>query len=1147
MLKGMTNLYPIEKTVCFELRPIGNTLEHFYKNEIIEKAQNRSDEFREIKHLIDPIHKEIIEECFQELSENSEFTRLLEKYEFKPHVINSKKPLPRDKKLIEENIYNKKEIVEIVKDTFRHNPKYKLIFSDKKIDMLKEYYKDDCEKFELISHFEEFASYFEKYDIKLKNIYGCEGKISNTCKSILNRLITDNLPIFYFNTKKNILTKVKFSASFENVKYIDKFASYLSISGIEKYNKIIGNINDAVNKLNQKGKKYSYLGKMKDIFDLDQYSDIVKKISDDKELVEIINIFIDGQDIEELKNTFSNLNDKYNLKKIFVRRGKELDDLLKRIDFKGRARLTTSYVNLFYIDSINRNKVKIYEAISVKINELVDDYIKKYEDVKYILTAKYDSGTKILGQNDKNIAKIKELLESIKAIYDFVSIFIPKKAENRDNIDYEKVNFDIYNKINFERLSIINQIFNHFKDYFTLKNFSTKKIRLNFNVEQLLNTWDIDKIDETLGTILLKEEEEKTKYYLGILNSSNYSKFEYTDVKENNYRQMIYTSQSEEEKNKNYKISFKYINSAKIDEMVEKDEMYLFQIYNKDFSSYSNGNYKLNTMYWNNIFDSNNIENIIFNIAGGATIFFRAKSLERRETHKQGEVLSNKNKDNQKTTSIFSYPLIKNKRYTEDKIKLHVPIEINCNSKNLNQRKLNYRVNKNIQNLKEVNIIGISRGTNDLLYATVINSKGEIIEQTSLGKIKNVVFDKSINATREIISDYNKIIDTKEKERENANNRNKTGEELNLEKSIKDIKNGYISQAVNVIANLVKKYNAIIVFEDLNDKKSEKIESKIEKSIYRNIQNAVITKLSYLVDKKKKDKFAEGSILNGYQLTYYCEQDLVEKQEDSEEKQNGIVFYVSTYMTTNIDPKTGFVNCFSVSLPKSIDGVKDFLEKFKEIKFNTKEGYYEFVVNYENISKYTRYFIGEKLSKKEWVICSYGDRIEESKDINTGKTKYKKIDLTKEFKCLFEKFNIGQGKKLKTNIIKFLENLDLGSGLQAKIKGTNRFINKQSIQQEEFCREFMRLFALILKLQNSDGKESYIISPVKDSDGKFFDSRKHNEYSSIVPENEISNSAYNIARKGLLIINRIKKTKELERIDLNLRDEYWLNFVQNNN
>lgn len=1081
MLKGMTNLYPIEKTVCFELRPIGNTLEHFYKNEVIENAQNRSDEFREIKHLIDSIHEEIIEECFQELSRNSEFTRLLKEYEFKPQVINSKNPLPRDEECIRENINNKWEIVKIVKDTFRNNPKYELIFSDKKIDMLKEYYKDDCEKFELISHFEEFASYFEKYDTKLKNIYECEGKISNTCKSILNRIITDNLPIFYFNTKilKNILTKVKLPTSSENVKYIDKFASYLSISGIEEYNKVIVDINDEINNLNQNGtEKYSYLGKMKDIFDLNQYSDIVKKISDDKELVEIINIFIDGQDIEELKNTFSNLNDKYDLNEIFVRRGKTFDDFLNRMDFKRRARLTKSYVNLSYIDDINkksRNKVTIYEAISAKINELVDNYIQKYEDVKSILTAKYDSETKILGQNDKNIAKIKELLESIKAIYDFVSIFIPKKAENRDNIDYEKVNFDIYNKINFERLSIINQIFNHFKDYFTLKNFSTKKIRLNFNVEQLLNTWDIDKIDETLGTILLKEEEEKIKYYLGILNSSNYSKFEYTDVKENNYRQMIYTSQSEEEKNKNYKISFKYINSAKIDEMVEKDEMYLFQIYNKDFSSYSNGNYKLNTMYWNNIFDSNNIEKNIFNIAGGATIFFRAKSLERRETHKQGEVLSNKNKDNQKTTSIFSYPLIKNKRYTEDKIKLHVPIEINCNSKNLNQRKLNYRVNKNIQNLKEVNIIGISRGTNDLLYATVINYKGEIIEQTSLGKIKNVVFDKAINATREIISDYNKIIDTKEKERENANNRHKTGEELNLEKSIKDIKNGYISQAVNVIANLVKKYNAIIVFENLNDKKFEKIESKIEKTIYRNIQNAVITKLSYLVDKKKKDKFAEGSILNGYQLTYYCEQDLVEKQEGSDEKQNGIVFYVSTYMTTNIDPKTGFVNCFSVSLPKSIDGVKDFLEKFKEIKFNTKEGYYEFVVNYENISKYTRYFIGEKLSKKEWIICSYGDRIEESEDINTGITKYQKIDLTKEFKYLFEKFNIGQGKKLKNNIIKFLETSALGGGVKAKIKGINSSINKQSIQQEEFCREFMRLFALILKLKNSyANKESYI-------------------------------------------------------------------------
>lgn len=51
-----------------------------------------------------------------------------------------------------------------------------------------------------------------------------------------------------------------------------------------------------------------------------------------------------------------------------------------------------------------------------------------------------------------------------------------------------------------------------------------------------------------------------------------------------------------------------------------------------------------------------------------------------------------------------------------------------------------------------------------------------------------------------------------------------------------------------------------------------------------------------------------------------------------------------------------------------------------------------------------------------------------------------------------------------------------------------------------------------------------------------------------LPENADANGAYNIARKGLWIINRIKETKEAElnKVNLNISNKEWLNFAQKN-
>lgn len=78
--------------------------------------------------------------------------------------------------------------------------------------------------------------------------------------------------------------------------------------------------------------------------------------------------------------------------------------------------------------------------------------------------------------------------------------------------------------------------------------------------------------------------------------------------------------------------------------------------------------------------------------------------------------------------------IIKDKRYTEDKYFLHFPITINygVDDENINAKMIEYIAKHN-----NMNVIGIDRGERNLIYISVINNKGNIIEQKSFNLVNN--------------------------------------------------------------------------------------------------------------------------------------------------------------------------------------------------------------------------------------------------------------------------------------------------------------------------------------------------------------------------------------------------------------------------
>lgn len=811
----------------------------------------------------------------------------------------------------------------------------------------------------------------------------------------------------------------------------------------------------------------------------------------------------------------------------------------------------------------DKKQGKLYNYFKENIVKITDDIKSKYVDCSSILNAEYTVGNRTLLSDTNKIQQIKDFLDSIKQLQVFVKLLIPKSVgiETDDNF---------YNALNYDTLAEIIPVYNKVRNYVTQKPYSVEKFPLTFECPTLLDGWDLNKEQSNLCVLFKKDN----YYYLGIMNkkdnkifseipesteNNNYQKFEYKllpgpnkmlpkvffsksridefnpskELLENYekgyhkkginfninfcrelidfYKKSLLIHEDWKQFNFNfnetntyndiskfyrqveeqgYKITTKNVSKNYIDNLVNDGKLFLFQIYNKDFSPYSKGTPNLHTMYWKALFDEDNLKNVIYKLNGGAEIFYRKKSIEGKVTHLKNQPIKNKNPLNKKKESTFDYDLIKDKRFSLDKFLFHVPITLNFKSQNLEY--INEFVNSEIQNTSDINIIGVDRGERNLIYITVINSKGELLEQHSLNEIIN-------NSKGEMYkTDYHQLLDKKEKERDEARKSWGTIE------NIKELKEGYISQVVHKITELMLKYNAIIVLEDLNSgfKNSRK---KVEKQVYNKFETMLTNKLSYLID-KKVDKFSDGGLLNAYQL--------VNKEIKGQPKQNGVLFYIPAWNTSKIDPVTGFVNLFYIK-NMSIEKTKEFFNKFKAIKFNEKENLFEFNFDY---SDFTDKSYG---TRNNWTVWTYGDRIRTFRNPNkNNEWDDEEINLTEKFKELFAKYSI-----------------DLNN-IQTSI---------QNQTDRKFFDELTYLFKLILQMRNSKTKSDvdYILSPVKDKNGKFYDSRNGIE---ILPKDADANGAYNIARKGLMLLNQIRQAEDLHKLKLtSIKNSDWLEFVQGTN
>lgn len=544
-----------------------------------------------------------------------------------------------------------------------------------------------------------------------------------------------------------------------------------------------------------------------------------------------------------------------------------------------------------------------------------------------------------------------------------------------------------------------------------------------------------------------------------------------------------------------YRMWFERIAETKIRDMVKDGKLLLFQIYNKDFSERSTGRENLHTMYWKALFSPENLENPLYKLNGKAELFFRKATpdLKKEPTHKKGDKKTPKTPKTPKSDNSepgrFPHDIVKDKRFTKDSYQFHVPITLNFRKGT--QKAFNESCIEYIKQLPEddIHFIGIDRGERHLIYLSLIDRNGNIVEQKSY----NTIVSKTTKADGKSSTseyDYHEALDKKENERQKAR--------VNWDAitAIKDLKSGFLSQVVSDIARMMVKYHAVVALEDLNIG-FKRGRFKIEKQVYQKFEKALIDKLNYLVF-KDKDPDEEGGIRKPLQLTAPFE------SFQKLGKQTGMLFYVPAAYTSKIDPTTGFVDQLKPCYINEKQA-QEFFQNFESITY--KKDYFVFTADYE------KFGISEQ--KQTWKICTHGGACRFI--FCPKKKKFRSVDVTKVLKNKLKKRGIEykQGQDLRPVLAKGDKDL-----LEAFIKGLK--------------------FVLRLRYADSQGND-VLISPVENAQGIFFNSSQIKEEDKL-PINPDANGAYHIALKMLMLYEqKIKKHDSQKKLIIKNKD--WFDFA----
>lgn len=872
-----------------------------------------------------------------------------------------------------------------------------------------------------------------------------------------------------------------------------------------------------------------------------------------------------GGDVEKIKSFLDALLEfNYILSPFFVK-DKNLETDAEFYNERTRLQDLIYEGDILALYNQTRNYItkKPYKLDKFKLNfenqMLLGGWSKNEEKVKcgVILRKKGMYYLAIIDSENKSVFENEEIY-SENGEYEKMTMLAIKwktlvgKAYIRDfNDKYSSHIFDYYIKQYKEYLSKNKILINELNSW--IKNENEKKTQDNKNpddrkvlkkiinyIKKNLNAEDVEKLineitnisERTCTTVIDNLKKLIEKQFLNtypvlksFLEKNFESRTEFEEWK-NAYAKEIYYI------NFGKKISEKKLYELAAPSNGDKPKIFLFRIHNNDYKPGHTGAKNLHTLYWEMLFDNKNLTDVSFKLNGAAEIFYREASiLSNHYIHKKGDRVPKKflevddngikrlepvpgeiikrlnnyfrenipveqwKEEDKKYKDNYSVVkkdngIVKDERFTKDKILFHCPITINF--KKPDNIKINDVVLRFLHKRDDVHIIGIDRGERHLIYLTMINKQSKIVDgmQFSLNEMerKYKYFENEEEKTKVQNINFQRLLKEKEGSRMEARKNWQTIE------NISNLKQGYLSLVIHQLAKLIVEKNAIVVLEDLNYGFKDS-RAKVEKNIYQKFEKMLIDKLNYLVT-DKNNLYEKGGVLNGYQLT-----NRVNAYKDIR-RQCGFLFYVPPDYTSKICPVTGFVNLINTKYT-SIKDARELLQCFN-IFYDNNNKYFRFDFDYkeEKLSKFlsAKKINFNELTKTKWSLCSH--------------------DATR---VIAKKVN-NKWYKTPVNVNELLEKLinDKITDFKNKACLTEEICK---IEDKNFFEKLLKYLTALLSLHHTWKDENgiehdTIVSSVEYGPNEFFIS---SNASNDMPQNADANGAYNIARKGLWLLNKLNE------------------------
>ncbi|MDE6011851.1 MAG: type V CRISPR-associated protein Cas12a/Cpf1 [Prevotella sp.] len=569
-LKQFINVYPYQKALRFELKPIGRTLEWIEKNKILESDEQKAEDYPRVKALIDEYHKVCIHESLKGLHLDWNPLRL---------ALEEWKKSKNDKVLEKEQNAMRKKIAEAMKK-FRH---YKELTASTPKELIGEVFSNIYES-DALKSFNGFASYFIDFQENRNNIYSAEA-IST---SVPYRLVHDNFPKFianievFENIKANcpeVITQVETELQpflkgimIEDVFTTDFYNSLLTQDGIDFYNRILGGVAEegkqkfhGINelyrqqhlKLKTKKKAPIMVPLFKQILsDRETLSYIPQQIEDEQQMIEVLGQFYtsitafnyNGKTINILKELvrLTNKMSDYNPDGIFLS-AKSLTSISQKLF--GRWSLINDRLYEQAVQKFGKNKKKIdaylaKDAYSLsEIDHDEDTSLTMYfaemshtmerVDTNWMQFREWCKGKdkQLFLNNADGTEIVKNFLDAIMEILHRCSVLVVSVKYDLDK--------DFYNSFMplYTELEAVIIVYNRVRNFLTKKPSDTKKLKLTFDVPTLGMGWDQNKEKNNKAIILFKDGLS----YLGIMNTKDMPSIkESNESTPSSYKKMVY-------------------------------------------------------------------------------------------------------------------------------------------------------------------------------------------------------------------------------------------------------------------------------------------------------------------------------------------------------------------------------------------------------------------------------------------------------------------------------------------------------------------------------------------------------------------------------------------------------------------------------